>query len=169
MCSCHKLLLYININNNPRSFHTVQALYDLPDYFEENGYKSPDDGYDGSFQYARATNLTVFEYLATKPKLQQAFKNTMKITSQRQELQWFEYFPADTNICVESSSDPLLVDIGGFLGPDLTAFKQSHPAISGKLSSTLQDLPAVIDNVKDLSPASRPWRMISSRCSLSRA
>lgn len=74
MCSCHKLLLYININNNPRSFHTVQALYDLPDYFEENGYKSPDDGYDGSFQYARATNLTVFEYLATKPKFQQALK-----------------------------------------------------------------------------------------------
>lgn len=76
----------------------------------------------------------------------------MKTTSQRQELQWFEYFPADTKLCVEFSLDPLLVDIGGFLGPDLTAFKQSHPAISGKLSSTLQDLPAVIDNVKDLSP-----------------
>lgn len=136
------------MNKSYSSTMIMRSLSNLPAYFEENGYKSPDDAYNGPFQYATATKLHVFEYLASNPKLQNAFSETMKLVSKRRGLQWFEYFPVETKLRVEPSSDPLLVDIGGSLGHDLAAFKQEYPNIPGKL--ILQDLSVVVDQVKDL-------------------
>lgn len=126
----------------------LRAVSGLPDYFDDKGYKNPDDAYDGPFQYSRATKLHLFEYLASKPKLQQAYSNTMKMTSPRRGLEWLDIFPVEIKLHVESSSDPLLIDIGGGLGHDLIAFKQKYPTIPGQL--ILQDLSFVIDLVKDL-------------------
>ena len=126
----------------------MQSISELPDYFEEKGYINPDDAYDGPFQYAKNTKLHAFDYIATKPRHQQAFSDTMKLASKKRGLQWFDYFPVETKLRVQSPSDPLLVDIGGSLGHDLAAFKQKHPTIPGKL--ILQDLSVVIDQVQDL-------------------
>lgn len=126
----------------------MQVLIGLPDYFEKTGFKSPDDAYNGPFQYAKGTKLHFFDYLATKPKLLQAFNTMMKSSSRRPGLQWFEYFPVETKLGVESSSAPLLVDVAGGLGHDLIAFKQKFPNMPGKF--VLQDLSMVIENAKDL-------------------
>jgi hypothetical protein len=48
-------------------------------------------------------------------------------------------------------SKPLLVDIGGGLGHDLAAFHARFPSLSGRL--ILQDLPAVINDIEELSPS----------------
>ena len=61
--------------------------------------------------------------------------------------EWFEFFPVEEKLQV-TGSEPLLVDIGSGLGHDLIAFKAKFPSLSGTLIA--QDLPAVIQNVKDL-------------------
>lgn len=48
----------------------------------------------------------------------------------------------------------LLVDIGGSVGHDLEEFHKHHPSTPGKL--ILQDLPAVIGDIKGLDPAITP-------------
>lgn len=126
----------------------VRPLSGVPDYLEEKGYKNPDDAYDSPFQYALGTKLHCFDWLAKKPKLQQAFNTTMKTSMALRGLQWFDYFPVEEKLHVESSSAPLLVDVGGNIGHDLASFKQKYPNIPGKL--ILQDLSVVIDNTNDL-------------------
>lgn len=52
----------------------------------------------------------------------------------------------------DSSPDaPFLVDIGGNVGHDLERFQSRHPNAPGKL--ILQDLPMMIDQIKELDPA----------------
>ena len=118
------------------------SLSHLPDYFPERGWKSPDDAYNGPFQYAMGTDLHMFDYLATNPKLQQAFTTTMTLSHRRRGAPWYTYFPANEKLSNALPSDILLVDIGGGQGDDLVAFKKAHPKLSGRL--ILQDLPAVI-------------------------
>ena len=62
--------------------------------------------------------------------------------------EWFEFFPVENKLRVTGQEDPLLVDIGGGLGHDLIALKSKFPELGGKL--IVQDLPTVIENVKDL-------------------
>lgn len=127
----------------------MQNITGLPSYFEENGFENPSDAYNGPFQHSKGTKLHFFDYLATKPKISEAFNTVMKQSLRRPGLQWYEYFPVEAKLRVESSSAPLLVDIGGGRGHDLIALKQKYPSIPGKF--ILQDLSVVVDDVKDLS------------------
>ena len=117
-------------------------LSHLPDYFSERGWKSPEDAYNGPFQYAIGTDLHVFDWLGTKPRLQQAFNTTMTLSLRRRGAPWHSYFPVNEKFGNASPSDTLLVDVGGGTGADLVAFREAHPNVPGKL--VLQDLPAVI-------------------------
>jgi hypothetical protein len=128
----------------------IDVLTRLPDYFESNGFRSPADAYDGPFQYARDTKLHCFDWLATKPKLQQAFNATMSIARMVRGVDWFEFYPVSTKLVVNSPSEPVLVDIGGGLGHGLIALKKHHPDIMGRL--ILQDIPVALDDIKDLPP-----------------
>lgn len=130
------------------------ALSHLPDYFSERGWTSPEDAYNGPFQYATSTDLHMFDYLATKPKLQQAFITAMSLSHRRRGAPWYTYFPVEEKLSKASPSEVVLVDIGGGQGDDLVAFRKAHPELSGKL--ILQDLPAVISatNPKTLSSSS---------------
>ena len=132
------------------AFRTAQleCFSRLPDYFEKNGFKNPDDAYNGPLQYAMNTKLHSFELMATRPKLQHAFNTVMTIARTNRGQEWYEFFPVETKLRVQSDSHPVLIDIGGGLGHDLIAFKQKHPILPGKL--IIQDLPIVIDSVKDL-------------------
>lgn len=64
---------------------------------------------------------------------------------------WVDWFPAQENL-LEGARDStaLIVDVGGGKGHDLQAFHQKYPQ-RGRL--ILQDLPQVIDNIKNLDPA----------------
>lgn len=116
----------------------------LPDYFAEKGYKSPNDTYDGPFQYAMKTDKHYFAWMAERPHLQHAFNVTMALHPLNRGLQWFDFYPAEEKLRVKSPSDVLLVDVGGGKGHDLASFRRRFPKLPGKL--ILQDIPAVIED-----------------------
>jgi hypothetical protein len=131
-----------------RTFH-IGLLSRLPEYFEEHGFQSPSDAYDGPFQFAMGTKQHYFEWLKSNPKHQQAFNTLMTIGRMNRGEEWFDFYPVEEKLQV-AGSKMLLIDIGGGLGHDLIAFKQRYPQLPGKLM--VQDLPIVIDDVKDLPP-----------------
>lgn len=134
--------------NTPDSTHFLTVLSRLPEYFHANGWKNPDDGLNGPFQFALGTDSHYFDFLSTHPYYQQAFNTVMTLSFRRRGKDWFEFFPAEERLRVSSSTDPLIVDVGGGLGEDLKKFKDRFSALPGKL--ILQDLPAVIEGAKDL-------------------
>jgi len=91
---------------------------------------------------------TAFDWLATKPRLQQAFNVVMTMSRTVRSQRWFDFFPVEDKLRLASTSDTVLVDIGGGIGHDLIAFKQQYPSLPGKL--ILQEIPVVIDSIKDL-------------------
>ena len=120
-----------------------------PEYFEERGFRDPSDAFDGPFQYAMGTKLHFFDWLQSYPKDQKASNTVMGISRLNRGEEWYEYYLVEKNLRA-AGSEPLLVDVGGGLGHDLVAFKQKLPHLPGKL--IVQDLPVVIDDVKELSP-----------------
>ncbi|KAG9238008.1 S-adenosyl-L-methionine-dependent methyltransferase [Amylocarpus encephaloides] len=120
----------------------------LPSYFRERGYLSPDDAYNGPFQYAHQTPLHCFAWLATQPRLQDAFNIMMTLPRGDTPLKWFDIYPVTTKLAVASPDDVLLVDVGGGVGHDLIAFKSSFPDLEGGL--VLQELPVVVDSIPRL-------------------
>ncbi|KAJ5139730.1 hypothetical protein N7448_003138 [Penicillium atrosanguineum] len=131
------------------STHFLTVLSRLPEYFHVNGWKSPGDGLDGPFQFALGADGHYFDFLSTHPYYSQAFNTVMGMSFRRRGKDWFEVFPVEERLRVSSSSDPLIVDVGGGQGEDLKKFQEHFSDLPGKL--VLQDLPAVIEGVKDLS------------------
>lgn len=128
-------------------------LAKLPSYFMETGYKNPGDAFSGPFQYAMNTKVHYFDWLKSQPKQQAAFNSLMKISRAGRGEEWFEFFPVEDKFQTDQSTTgttdaPLLVDVGGGLGHDLTAFQAKYPNLAGRL--ILQDLPVAIDNIKEL-------------------
>ena len=133
-------------NPENRSVHS-QVLAKLPNYFKQKGdYKNPSDVNAGPFQFASGYKGTYFDWLEETPDQQEAFNRMMALTRLERGEQWFEFFPTEERFGSMDPSAPLLVDVGGGLGHDLTAFHTKFPNLPGKL--ILQDLPVVINNVK---------------------
>ena len=127
----------------------IKVLSKLSDYLAQIGFQNPGDAFDGPFQYAMGTKSHYFEWLKSHPRDQAAFNTVMSITRMDRGEAWFEFYPVEERLRV-AGDEPLLVDIGGGLGHDLIALKAKFPNIPGKL--VVQDLPVVIDHVKDLPP-----------------
>ncbi|OJK02211.1 hypothetical protein ASPACDRAFT_114923 [Aspergillus aculeatus ATCC 16872] len=116
--------------------HTLVTMSQLPAYFAETAWKSPDDATNGPFQHTHRTTQTFFEHLGTNPHLQQAFNAVMSLDFRRSSStkQWFELypiesklFPATTTTSSSEEEDPnraTLVDVGGSQGRDLLALCQ---------------------------------------------
>ncbi|KAL4740462.1 S-adenosyl-L-methionine-dependent methyltransferase [Aspergillus similis] len=131
-----------------KHLHTaMQVSAKLFEYFENRGYRSPEDAYDGPFQFAYGTSEHYFDWLKKNPESQHAFNVTMTATEQDGADYWFDVYPVRETL---SSPDPdrvLLVDIGGGVGHTLAALKRRFPDLSGRL--ILEDLPQVIDDIKE--------------------
>ncbi|KAI7332387.1 hypothetical protein KC315_g4686 [Hortaea werneckii] len=128
--------------------HSYALLSKLPEYFAENGWRNPDDVYDGPFQYAMRTKMHYFDFLAGNPYYQKAFNTVMTISKRRKGHPWFRFFPVEQILSVDNESEVLLVEIGGSRGEDIKAFHEAFPGMKGRL--VLQDLPAVVKDCKDL-------------------
>lgn len=124
------------------------VLVKLADYFREKGYHNPDDAYSGPFQYAFNTKLHYFDWLKQEPEQQAAFNSLMAVTRLHRGEEWFEFFPVMEKFQHTDRQRPLLIDIGGGLGHDISAFRARYPDLPGRL--ILQDLPVVIDQVTEL-------------------
>lgn len=122
----------------------------LPDYFAENGYQSPTDSLDGPFQYAMGTKLHNFEWTAANPKMQHAFNVMMTIRTKRSiDSKWFEVFPIQQLMAVQSTKKVFLVDIGGGIGHQTIALKERHPDVRHMI---VQDIAPVINSIDSLPP-----------------
>lgn len=129
------------------STHFMSVLSRLPEYFEAKGWKSPDDAFDGPFQFAVSSSEHYFDFLSSNPYYGQAFNKVMAMPFRRRGQNWFEFFPVEEKLRVSSALDPLVVDIGGGQGEDLRKFQDRFPDLPGKL--ILQDLaPVIMDMVK---------------------
>ena len=120
----------------------------MPDYLEQNGYKNPDNAFDGPFQFAMQTKLHYFEWLKSSPRDQHAFNTVMSISRMNRGEEWFKFYPIEEKLQVLSDQHPALVDIGGGLGHDLITLQRNFPNLRGRL--VLQDLAIVINEIKDL-------------------
>jgi hypothetical protein len=122
------------------------AVDALPSYFAEKGYTCPTDAYDSPFQYAHRTNQHCFEWLAARPRLQKAFNAVMTLARVNEAAPWFEHFPVQTKLAVQSNAEVALVDVGGGVGHDIIALKRRFPEIQGRF--VLQDIEPVIQDAK---------------------
>ncbi|KAI7978217.1 hypothetical protein EIK77_009757 [Talaromyces pinophilus] len=127
----------------------MQISAKLFEYFENNGYKNPEDAFEAPFQFAYNTKQHYFGWLQTQPEAQSAFNSVMTFSQQLRGKNWFEIYPVAEKL--NSSSDRvLLVDIGGGVGHDVIAFKKRFPDMVGEL--VVQDLPQVIESIDGALP-----------------
>ena len=107
----------------------------------------------GVFQYAESTQLPFFSWLTQYPAKLTSFL-TMMESWRIGRPQWFEIFPTENLLFeganLETEGSTLLVDVGGGHGYEIQAFRHRFPKQAGRL--VLQDLPSVIDDVKELHP-----------------
>ena len=96
----------------------------------------------------------MFQWLIKNPAMMSNFNNFMAGSLETRK-DWFSTFPIDEILLNGARKDDpdsvLLIDIGGGEGHDIDAFHKRFPDAPGKL--ILQDLPPVIDNIKNLDSA----------------
>ncbi|KAJ5403403.1 hypothetical protein N7509_003274 [Penicillium cosmopolitanum] len=128
------------------STHFTTVLSRLPEYFHSNGWKNPDDGLNGPFQFALGTEAHYFDFLSSTPYYGHVFDTVMSMSFRRRGRDWFEFFPVAERLSNSNDSETLLVDIGGGQGEDLMKFHSKFPTLPGQL--ILQDLPSVIEGAR---------------------
>lgn len=59
------------------------------------------------------------------------------------QVDWFDFYPVEEKLKVASPSSTVIVDIGGGMGHDVTAFHKRFPHVPGKV--VFEDLPSVVE------------------------
>lgn len=122
----------------------------MPFYLQETGFQNVERA-PGPFQHAKQTSDDMFPWLVKQPQLMSHFNKFMS-GQQAQRGDWFDRLPVQQMILDGADSHSvLLVDIGGGEGHDIQAFHRAFPDTPGRL--VLQDLPPVIENIKELDGA----------------
>ena len=136
----------------PHSFDFgTRTLAQLPAWFKSNGYRSPTSVTSGPLQNIFNTDLNSFEYWATLPSNVLQDFNTCMTGNRGSRPSWIEWFPVEHNVLRGAKEDDdavLIVDVAGGRGHDLEAFRRNFPGAKGRM--ILQDLPGVIDGVREL-------------------
>ncbi|KAI1384818.1 S-adenosyl-L-methionine-dependent methyltransferase [Hypoxylon trugodes] len=140
---------------------TVRWIYDIPmlttalapSWFKQKGHHNPLDPKDGAFHNAfDAKGIEIFPWLA-KPENKRHWDdaNTYFEGDRGSRPSWVTWFPVREKLLSGDidSEAPLLVDVGGGRGHDITEFEQQFPDVAGRL--VLQDQPPVLDTATSLS------------------
>ncbi|KAJ5579214.1 hypothetical protein N7450_008081 [Penicillium hetheringtonii] len=90
------------------STHFTTVLSRLPEYFHANGWKCPDDGLNGPFQFALDTKGHYFDFLSSTPYYGQAFDTVMSMPFRRRGRDWFDFYPVANRLSVTNDSQTLL-------------------------------------------------------------
>ncbi|KAL4784456.1 S-adenosyl-L-methionine-dependent methyltransferase [Aspergillus varians] len=148
--------------------HSICFCYDtarpsfngFPSHFKQRSYNSPTLGsLDGPFQEAHKSSLPFFEWLVANPPNLQHFDSFMS-AYRAGKANWYDpgFYPVAERLITDfdaSTSDVLLVDIGGGRGHDVTFFTNQHPTHPGQV--VLQDREPVIAGVLESSTAALPF------------
>lgn len=130
--------------------HSIYNCYDVarpsfthwPQHFRETGYKAPTPGgIDGPFQAAHKTQLPLWEWFDKTPP-QLLYFNSFMSAYRAGKPMWFDpgFYPVSERLITgfdASTSDVLLVDVGGGRGHDIAAFAANLSSPPGRL--ILQD------------------------------
>ena len=113
----------------------------LPEFLRRTSYRNPANNFDGPHQFAFDTKQNWFTWMEEHKQENDQFNNFMEMF-RAGRMPWFELFPAE-DVIITGSHDkaPLLVDVGGGHGHDLSAFRDKFHT-SGRL--IVEDLPRVI-------------------------
>ena len=124
----------------------------MHEFLAQTKYKNP-EGPMGVFQYAENTRLPLLPWLTQHPAKLTSFL-TLQEGWRVGRTEWFDIFPTEKMLfegaITDSEYSVLLVDVGGSHGHDIQNFKDRFRNQRGRL--VLQDLPSVIDDIKDLHP-----------------
>jgi hypothetical protein len=125
------------------------SLVKLPEYFDKEGYRNPDNQNSGPAQYGHnIPGQNLWPYIAANPKLLKAAHAFFE-GDRGSRPNWIDWFPVQKKL-LENSSKPvrdediLLVDVAGGRGHDLLAFKERFADHPGRY--VLQDLPHVVED-----------------------
>lgn len=120
---------------------------------KDNRYKAPTASTDGPFQQARGiVGTPTFTHWAKSDPASLSNLSAWMKSIQRDRLNWSAWFPADALFDSPDASGnkgedvTFMVDVGGGLGHDLTAFAARYPG--QKMRLVLQELPEVMDEAR---------------------
>lgn len=129
------------------------SLRQLPEYMRDHKYRNPLNPADGPFQLAHSTKDHFFAWLEANPTYMAAFGQYMG-GYRAGKPSWLDpgLYPVKTELKLDDVAEKedavLIVDVGGGMGQDLLELKTKHPSVKGRM--VLQDLPKVIDDIKDV-------------------
>ncbi|KAK0108211.1 hypothetical protein ONS95_003031 [Cadophora gregata] len=126
------------------------SVVHMPQYLAKTSFKNP-EGPSGNFQSAFNTDLQMFPWLMEHPEQMSNF-NDLMMGQRMNRIEWFNFADVDSILFdgynASHVDGTLLIDVGGGRGHDLEAFRKQFPEAKGSL--VLQDLPPVIDDIKEL-------------------
>jgi hypothetical protein len=131
----------------------------FPVWWRQANFKPPSSNGDGPFQYAYPGFAGFFDYIQKNPPYDDYFNKHMGGYHQGRP-SWMDdgFYPVQQRLVdgfdTSDINAVLLVDIGGNVGHDIDEFRRKHPDAPGRL--VLQDLPIVIDQIKDLEAMVEP-------------
>ncbi|KAI5464462.1 S-adenosyl-L-methionine-dependent methyltransferase [Mariannaea sp. PMI_226] len=125
----------------------IPTFQGLPEFLAKTDYRVPIDGNNGPVQYGLKTDKPFFGFLQENARLGSAFNNFMAGYAKARP-RWVDFYPVKDRLgsLIEpgnTESGPLLVDVGGGLGHELSGLHKKYPDLPGQL--VLQDLPSVIE------------------------
>ncbi|EGU78185.1 hypothetical protein FOXB_11296 [Fusarium oxysporum f. sp. conglutinans Fo5176] len=126
-------------------------------FLRQTQWKNPTDASHTAMHVSYDTNLpNCFEYLRSIGLGPQTNNHSSYILIPQGRLPWMHpsLYPVEETLFpgTDGTPDaPLLVDVAGGLGHDIHEFKKFYPNHPGTL--VLQDLPVVINDVKDIDPS----------------
>ncbi|KAF5861654.1 hypothetical protein ETB97_012741 [Aspergillus alliaceus] len=127
----------------------LPAIHKTPIFLKHTSYQNPTNPTKGPVQYAYATTLSCWDWLAANPQALDRFNSFME-GGRGDMIYWADWFPVKERLLhgAVKGDVPFLVDVGGGRGHELRAFKQRFPMGPGQL--VLEDLPFVIDDIQEL-------------------
>jgi hypothetical protein len=120
----------------------VPGLLILTEYFEQHGFKSPEDPKNAPITMAFGKkDADFFELMQTMPKQMENFNVGMTGLSVLSCRMVARVFPFD-QLVVNDPTNVTIVDVGGGRGQMLAELRRAYPEIKGKM--ILQELPHVL-------------------------
>ncbi|KAJ5615267.1 hypothetical protein N7537_000381 [Penicillium hordei] len=124
------------------------------EFSRKRGWVNPTDPWDTSLMYAYGTDKNIFPWVRDLGYGDHLNDYLGGYNLGRPLWMDPSVYPVEERLIdgADSSPDaPFLVDIGGNMGHDLERFQSRYPNAPGNL--ILQDLPMMLDQIKDLDPA----------------
>ena len=130
-----------------RTNQYITTGLNLPSYLSKISYQEPSDFSKSNHADADPEGLNFFDRCQKNPKFYEAFTGHMEAWTMW-KTPWTKVY--DTNKLLDGAKldeAPLVVDVGGNTGIDISHVLNKHPELPAG-SLVLQDLPEVIQNAK---------------------